>query len=315
MMRRALAFLVALAAMASPLALAQDEKPLALPPAGAHDATVGNATLAYWVSPGPGFVKESIDLGEHAAIWFGLVGANDTRLVVHLNVTPTSATLSLSNASFTLDAAPRGFALANATVAPTVADAGRVNMTYSFSAQVYEEQNGTLVLLGPVSGEGAFTYDVGAFVPAPPAPGVPTTWLLVGAAVLVVGGIGGAVAMRQRAVKRRMNEGPRRSQVMREMEIEEKLEKAKAKDPEAAVVIQQEIRQAEKVRENRRELQILEAKRADALKTIDLLRKRHEAGGLTRLQYDNMVAKKQADLERIEAEIAQMQGDETGAAA
>ncbi|HWH09202.1 MAG TPA: hypothetical protein VNX21_08380, partial [Candidatus Thermoplasmatota archaeon] len=97
-----------------------------------------------------------------------------------------------------------------------------------------------------------------------------------------------------------------RSQALREVELEERA----AKRPEEAAVIQQELRQQEKVKEKRRDLQILEAKRADVLKTMDLLRKRHEAGGLTKLQYDNMVAKKQADLQRIEAEIAQMEAED-----
>jgi len=70
---------------------------------------------------------------------------------------------------------------------------------------------------------------------------------------------------------------------------------------------QQEIRQQERVRTERRELQILEAKRADALKGIDLLKKRHELGALSKLQYDNMVAKRQAELAKIEAEIAAME--------
>src|SRR5581483_4179882 len=124
-------------------------------------------------------------------------------------------------------------------------------------------------------------------------------------------------SIRQRNVRRRMNEGPKRSQVMREVELERKLEKAAQKDPEQAAQIKAEIRQQEQVREKRREVQILEAKRADVLKTMDLLRKRHEAGGLSKLQYDNMLAKKKADLERIEAEIAQMEseGGDAGAAA
>jgi hypothetical protein len=135
-----------------------------------------------------------------------------------------------------------------------------------------------------------------------------------GAALLVVLGVV-VYGLRQRSVRRRMNEGPRRSQVMREMALEQEL--TRAKDPERAAEIKAEIRQQEQVREKRRELQILEAKRADVLKTMDLLRKRHEAGGLTKHQYDTMLAKRQADLERIEREIAEMEaagGDGSAAA-
>lgn len=313
-MRAVFVLLLALALLAAP-ALAQDAERGLLLPQGAPSVSVGNATVHHWTGTSD-LVDEAIALGEEASLWFALTGNSSARIVVHLNATSTADALALDNASFTLDTGPAGPARVNLTLRPTVADAGVVNMSYAFTGEAYEEQNGTLVLLGPVSGEGTFTYDVGSFAPAPPTePLLPRTWLIAGLAVLAVAGGGLAILARQRAVKRRMNEGPRRSQVMREMGLEKQLEKAKAKDPEAAVAIQQEIRQAEKVRETRRELQILEAKKADALKTLDLLKKRHEAGALTKLQYDNMAAKKRADLERIEAEIAQMEREDAGSAA
>lgn len=184
---------------------------------------------------------------------------------------------------------------------------------YSVNFTAFADQNGTLVELGSAMSTGSVTVAT-AELPAPVGPVLPRTWLLAGLAILVIGGGAGAIALRQRAIRRRMNEGPRRSQVMREMELEQKLEKARTKDPEQAVQIQQEIRAAETVREKRRELQILEARRADAQKTLDLLKRRHEAGGLTKLQYDNMAAKKREDLARLEAEIAQMERQDTGAA-
>lgn len=313
-MARALLALVML--LLAPGALAQGAPEPHLP--GAHTASVGNATVSFWVGPSATVVDETLALGEEGSLWFWLDGS-ETALVAYLNVTPSTATLAIPNGSVVLTAAANATrAPVNVSFAPTIADAGVVNQSYAFSGEVYREANGTLELVGPISGAGAFTMDVGALVPVPPPAepgGIPRSWLIAGIAVLVVGGGAGAILARQRAVKRRMNEGPRRSQVMREMELEQKLEKAKAKDPEAAVVIQQEIRQAEQVREKRRELQILEAKRADAMKTLDLLKKRHEAGGLTKLQYDNMAAKKRADLERIEAEIAEMERGDSGAAA
>ncbi|HET6405599.1 MAG TPA: hypothetical protein VFH78_13230 [Candidatus Thermoplasmatota archaeon] len=309
---RALAALLALALVAAP-ALAQ-ETPATAPLEGVRSVSVGNATLGHWVGTSTA-VDQDVAQGEEASIWFALSVNATARTVVYLNVTSTSDTLLLENGTLVLDTLPEARTTANLSIVPTVADAGVVDMSYAFTGEVWEERDGTLELVGPVSGDNAFTYDVGSFVAPPPSPGVPREWLFIGLAVLLLAGGGLGLVARQRAVKRRMNAAPRRSQVMREMELEQKLEKAKAKDPEAAVVIQQEIRQAEQVREKRRELQILEAKRADALKTLDLLKKRHEAGGLTKLQYDNMVAKKRQDLERIEAEIAEMERQDSGAAA
>jgi hypothetical protein len=128
-----------------------------------------------------------------------------------------------------------------------------------------------------------------------------------GAAVVLVAAGAGALVARQRSQRRKMR-GQTRSQALREVELEERAQKR----PEEAAAIQAELRQQEKVKEKRRDLQILEAKRADVHKTLDLLKKRHEAGGLTKLQYDNMVAKKQQDLARIEADIAAMEAEDSG---
>ncbi|HUR70328.1 MAG TPA: DUF4200 domain-containing protein [Candidatus Thermoplasmatota archaeon] len=285
-------------------------------PVGAHTASVGNATLSYWVGPNATQVDEELSLGEQGQIWFWL-SANETRAVAYLNVTSSNATLDIPNGSVVLDASGNGTRVpANVSFRTTIADAGVVHQAYAFTGQVYREENGTLVLLGPISGSGTFTVDVGALVPVPtaPAPGIPSAYLWGGAALLLVGAIVVGVSVRQRNIRRRMNDNRKRSVVMRELELEKKLEKAK--DPEQVQEIKQEIRAQESVREKRRELQILEAKRADAQKTLDLLKKRHESGGLTKLQYDNMAAKKQADLARIDAEIAQMeQEDSSGGAA
>jgi hypothetical protein len=190
------------------------------------------------------------------------------------------------------------------------ASASNANATYTFEATaVADGPNGT-TLLATATGAGSIFI---ASIAAPVEPATPFPWPLVGAASVAVGGGALVVVLRQRAIKRRMNEGPRRSQVMREMELEHKLEKAK--DPEQVQEIKQELRAQESVREKRRELQILEAKKADAMKTLDLLRKRHETGGLTKLQYENMAGKKRADLEKIEAEITAMEAADAGAAA
>ena len=317
------ALLLLTAFLAIPLALASGPSP----PAEAHQIEVADRTAAHWVSNatstdnGTAAVAESLAPGEaarvHVAALMDRQEENLSALVWTIAISADNLTFETTNATLRKDYSGEfttseafHFASFNFT-APDAAG------TYAFSVNftAFADRNGTLVELGSAISEGRVVV-ASTEAPIPPVgPGIPRTWLLAGLAVLVVGGIGGAVALRQRAIKRRMNEGPRRSQVMRELELEHKLEKAKAKDPEAAVVIQKEIRQAEQVREKRRELQILEAKRADALKTIDLLKKRHESGGLTKLQFDNMVAKKRADLERIEAEIAEMERQDGGAAA
>jgi hypothetical protein len=138
-----------------------------------------------------------------------------------------------------------------------------------------------------------------------PAPAVPTWGYALGAVLLVL--VAGVVAysVRERSLRRRMR-GATRSQALRE----EQLEQIAEKRPEQAAAIHQEIRQQEQVREKRRELQILEAKRADVVKGMDLLKKRLDLGALSKLQYDSMLAKRQAELERIDAEIAAMRAED-----
>ncbi|HEX2022129.1 MAG TPA: hypothetical protein VHH36_05410 [Candidatus Thermoplasmatota archaeon] len=313
-MARRLLLLAALVALA-PLAAAALSAP-----EGAAQATVAGAPFAAWVgnetnasadvAPGANAtLRVLVGLGEDDA------ARNATALVLRVNV--SSPALLWENASRTTEVAllPNGtlqtsFPFAFAFAAPNETGRAGYNVTVERHAR---DANGTLVLLG----SGAFAGEVAVVAPvAPEAPGLPLLWIALGGAVVVAGGAG-AVAMRRRAVRARMNRAPRRSQAMREIAAEKELERADEKDPERAEEIRTEMRAQEKVREKRRELQILEAKRADALKTIDLIRKRHESGAITRLQHDNMVAKKQADLQRIEAEIAAMEaeGDQPGAAA
>lgn len=299
MSRQALALALAFAlAFALPAASAQ-ESPAAAP-AGAPSVKAGNWTLAHWVGNATA-IDDDLAANDSASIWFAVTNGTGP-VVVFLNVTASG--VEIPNGTLVLRAVDDvAFDATNATALPAP-----TNATYAFAGEVYEDQNGTLVLVGPVSGQGSFTVQGTIEVPAPPA-GVSPTWIVAGLALLGVLVIGGFAAKRS-AERRRMNAAPRRSQVMREMELERKLEKVEEKDPEQAAVIKQEIRAQEQVRVKRRELQILEAKRADALKTIDLLRQRHEAGGLTKLQHDNMVAKKRQDLQRIEAEIAQMEAED-----
>jgi len=309
MLRRALA-LVALLTLI-PLVLASG----ASPPEGATPVAPGSSVAYHWLGNASA-VAPSVEPGADALLNVAALmdrsDANATAIVWYVNA--TSDSLAFPNASAVLRKEYSNVTTSEAYHFASFAfRAPDSTGTYAYrlSLDQYAETNGTLVALQTANVTGEVVVAT-AEVPAPPA-GIPTTWIIAGAAVLVVGAAAGAFGMRQRAIRRRMNEGPRRSQVMRELELEKRMEKAKA--PEHVAEIKQEIRQAEQVREKRRELQILEARRADALKTIDLLRRRHESGGLTKLQFDNMVAKKQADLVRIEAEIAQMEREDAGAAA
>lgn len=295
----------------------------ASPPAEATRVDVANRTAYHWLgnaTNGTGAfdlsVLAEVEPGAAAALHVATLmdrqDANATAIVWFVNV--TSEALSFENASASTrkeygETPVTSEAFHFAAFAFT-APSAEGTYGYDVTFEGYADENGTLVPLGSATSVG--TVVVAAIdVPLPPVGPTTSPLLWTGLALMLLGVlVVGGFAAKRRADRRRMNAAPKRSQVMRDMELERKLERAKEKDPDQAQVIQQEIRAQEHVREKRRELQILEAKRADALKTIDLLRKRHEAGGLTKLQFDNMVAKKQADLARIEAEIAQMEAED-----
>lgn len=311
-MRRTLLLALALAALL-PIAAASG----AYPPADAPRVAIGSTMLAHWGgdAPGAGDVESGrvgeVVRGETGALWFGADIDTTRGKNLTLLVEITSLDLGLPNVTLTLvldSEYSNEWAYANATFETNDSTPSRAS--YRFNATLQEAtQNGTVVLES-VLVEGTVTIADG-ILPAPPA-GLPTSWLVGGAAVVLVAVGAGAFAARSRSQRRKMR-GTTRSQALREVELEERA----AKRPEEAAVIQAEIRQQEKVKEKRRDLQILEAKRADVVKSIDLLTKRHQAGGLTKLQYDTMVAKRQQDLMRIEADIAAMEAEEErgGAAA
>ena len=281
-------------------------------PTGASAVEAPEGRLLHWVGPDDETLDADVSSNETASLWLEFLPADAER---SWNGT-VAVGFAATAADGTTHLVPRG----NVTFA-TVDGAGGVEVPIerfaNVSGDLSVEYNATVTLTDGNATTTLFavgTYRVAAPAEAPaPAPTLPRGAYIAGALVLLGVLVAGVVVGRQRAQRRRMNEGPRRSQVMRELELEQKLEKAK--DPEQVQEIKQEIRQQEHVREKRRELQILEAKRADALKTLDLLKKRHEAGGLTKLQYDNMVAKKRGDLQKIEADIAQMEAEDAGGAA
>lgn len=319
--------------VAAPFVVAQ----VAAPPAAAEVESGESVQVAHWVGNESATVAE-VESGRTASLWFGVsplvnrttpppppsneTGGNETAgnettgnetlpnatlpYVAIVNVSSPTLTFETQNVTLIVPEAPGDWQFATTSFSTLDGPVGVT--TYSFTVTIREgDAEGAVV--ETFTGDGTFTI-AEILVPQPPT-GIPTTWIVGGIVALVLVGGAGAYAMQQRRERERMNRAPRRSQVMREAALERELERARAKEPERAVAIQQEIREQERTRETRRELQILEAKRADALKTMDLLRKRHEAGGLTKLQYDNMVAKKQADLERIEREIAEMEGSDS----
>ena len=305
----------------------------AAPPQDAETLASGTFTLAHWTLPteaadanatyapgGSGQIHFAVRDAGNATTEGNATSENTTAGVRQARVTLSSEGLAFANATLgnatLLLTVPQGGAndtWESASVVFTIpADAADGPAAYRFTVDYFEEGPNGTIPLATLSGQGS----VAVVVPAPPeAPGVPLPVLVGGGAAVVVGAGAAILAMRRRRERELMNAAPRRSQVMRELELERQLEKVEEKEPERAQEIKQEIRAQEQVREKRRELQILEAKRADVLKTMDLLQKRHQAGGLTKLQYDNMVAKKQADLQRIEAEIAEMEAQDQGGAA
>ena len=311
-MRVALAPALALVALLAPLALAA-----APPPDAETVAAAGGVRIATWVGEENATRTDGYAPGETGALWFavmvtGSAEKNDT------NATSpgawASATFNLTSDALdflspTLTLLPvNGSEWASGSVQFRVPLNASGQAAYEWEATVWRDENGTLVPFATPGGGAAVTV----VAPAPPPTGLPTSWLVGGAAVVLVAAGAGVLVARQRSQRRKMR-GQTRSQALREVELEERAQKR----PEEAAAIQAELRQQEKVKEKRRDLQILEAKRADVHKTLDLLKKRHEAGGLTKLQYDNMVAKKQQDLARIEADIAAMEAEDSspGAAA
>lgn len=297
--------LLALVAVLVPLALASG----ASPPPDAATVLVADRTVAHWVG-NESAVVDRMEPGAagalHVAVNVDRKETNASQLVFYVNVSSANLTFAESSAvltkSFGNNTTSEAYHVATFNfTAP--AEAGNASYTFTVDAQAVDA-DGNVTLLGTGGGQGTFSVGV---APAPPPTGIPTSWLVGGAAVVLVAVGAGALAARSRSQRRKMR-GQTRSQALREVELEERMEKR----PEEAAAIQQEIRQQEKVKEKRRDLQILEAKRADVLKTMDLLKKRHESGGLTKLQYDNMVAKKQADLQRIETDIAAMEAEDAG---
>lgn len=254
----------------------------------AFSAWAGNETVAS---------NEPVAQGESTIAFFAvhaLAPSNASRYAI-VDVSTTVATFAPVQLNLTIPPNSTDWASGNVTV-PTGTNAS--GPAFNYTATVFESGPNGSVVLETFAGSGPLIVTGTIQAPAP----FLTTPVLIGGGIVVLLAVAiGAYSVRQRNVRRRMR-GKTRSTTLQQLEQEEK-----AKKPEQQAQVQQEIRQQEVVRTQRREMQILEAKRADAQKGLDLLKKRHEMGALSKLQYDNMSAKRRAELERIEAEIEQME--------
>lgn len=314
---RVRSFALAFVLLLVPLALAGPS-----PPADAGATIMEGRPVSIYFGPSPTDRNQTFAADTPETLWVAVPmdrpDANATAFAVYVNVsffnaTPQGASfVSGENAT-----ASAGSVLLRHVYATEPAEVGHHfaafafrtpqsgEFSYHLTVESYTEAaNGTTAF-------GTVVVDDGApVVVAPDAPTLPWTWIVVGGALLVGGGV--AFGLRRRSERIRMNAlDRRRSQALRE----EGVESQRAKKPEEVQRVQAEIRQAEQVREKRREVQILEAKRADALKTLDLLQKRHESGAISKHQFDQMAAKKRADLARIDEEIAQFEAQDGGSAA
>lgn len=303
-MRRVLALLL-VALVALPIAMSATSEP----PSNAALQTGTKSAFAAWVGNESSASNEPVAPGAAIVAWFAAhafapaTDPNATRYAL-VNISPNVETFAAVRVNLSI--APNGtaWAIGNVTV-PTSANASTAGSpAFYYNATVFESSGNQTIVLDSFGGSGPNVV-VATVAPAPPA-GLPTTYLVGGGIVLLLAVAVGAYGLRQRNVRRRMR-GKTRSTTLQQLEQEEK-----AKKPEQVAQVQQEIRQQEVVRSQRREMQILEAKRADAQKGLELLKKRHEMGGLSKLQFESMVAKKQADLQRVEAEIAEMEAADAG---
>ncbi|MFA5860930.1 MAG: hypothetical protein WDA16_04485 [Candidatus Thermoplasmatota archaeon] len=276
-----------------------------LPPPGAGEATIGGVSVAWWAGPtiADQRVNASVPAGGADQFWVRMATDDIVTGGGPLNVSGRTWFVNLSSTDIVFDNASL---FGNVTV-PQPADTAAFlttrlhvpanaqgSVSLALNITILEQRGNQTVLLG--SALQTLTLQVAA-----PA-GLPS-WAYALGGVLIVLVVGVTVyALRERNLRRRMR-GTVRSQALREAELEEIAQKK----PEQAAVIKQELRAQEQVREKRRDLQILEAKRADVEKNLVLLKKRHEMGALSKHQYDQMVAKKQAELAKLSAEIAEME--------
>ncbi|MHB8586551.1 MAG: hypothetical protein ACYDDF_12055 [Thermoplasmatota archaeon] len=157
--------------------------------------------------------------------------------------------------------------------------------------------NFTLLLGAKVSGSATGTWAItfGGTSHPPPAPLPWTLIALVALAVILAVGTSAIVAFRRRQVR-----AAPRSAAMRQAELEQRIEKAK---PQEAQQLREEAKQQEATRTLSREASIIEAKIRDARTSLDRLQQRHEAGRLSKLQYDQMRAERETELENLEKDL------------
>lgn len=274
----ALAALLALAPLLAPALAAPGDAP---PPAAAR-SQLGNVTAYAWTGLADGTPRTAWSASESGTLFLVLDGTNATAGFVNgtLSVSPTAAA-SLDLASFSMPLAAG--ARVDRPFAFTLAD---LEGDVTFTLALFVSGNGT-------SANATLTVPV-TVTRAPVAPPSGLSPLAIGAlaAVVLVGGGAWLYARSKRQVK----VAPR-SRALREEAIE------RGRRPEEAAVVAEEVRREEAVRVERREVQILQAKRADAQRTIERLDERRAAGQLTELQHARMTEKKRAELADIERQI------------
>lgn len=128
--------------------------------------------------------------------------------------------------------------------------------------------------------------------PRPPTP----VWVWALAAVVLLAVVPFAV---QKARKRQVKVAPR-SRTLSELQVEDKAEKASPKRAAEVEAARQEVAAREAERLAQRESSILDAKRNDILRSIELMKQRHERGELTAFQFQKLKEKKEAQLAELE---------------
>ncbi|HLE96732.1 MAG TPA: hypothetical protein VI997_05110 [Candidatus Thermoplasmatota archaeon] len=203
-------------------------------------------------------------------------------LVAALAIDPPPTTAAFSNAT-----GPATVAVAFA--APSLPGTASVTVTLVVLENATALQNATEVARKEV----ASTFLVVAPAP-PPAPGVPV-WVWAIGTVVVLGA--GAAVLRFR--KRQVKVAPR-SRTLQELEVETKAEKARPKDAATIAAEYEAVQKKEAERLATREASILDAKRADIRKSIDLARQRHERGELSAFQFQKLKENKEKQLAELE---------------
>ena len=161
-----------------------------------------------------------------------------------------------------------------------------------FAAEVHRLDNGTAAYID--RGNLEVSFAIIAPTP-PPVTGFPAwAWYVVGALVLLI-----ALVVVQKARKRQVRVAPR-SRTLQELQVEDKAEKTSARRAAEVEAARQEVEAREAERLAQRENSIVDAKRQDILRSIELMKQRRERGELTEFQFQKLKEKKEAQLAELD---------------